>query len=51
MKTEAGEHGGGDEGKHGCIRRRRRCGTSTYEIWDDGDGEMGGKDGDGLGKY
>ena len=40
----------------------RRCGKTgmdmaveemcpTYEMWDDGDGEMGRKNGDGLGKY
>ena len=33
------------------IRRRMRCGTATYEMWDNGDGEMGWKDSDGLGKY
>ena len=51
MKTAADEHGGGYTGQQGCIRRRRRCGTSTDEMWDYRDGKMGWKDSDGLGKY
>ena len=45
------EHGGGDAGQHGWIRRWGRYRTATEEMWDDGDREMGCKDGDGLGKY
>ena len=51
MKTVMYDHIGGDAGKTGWIRRRRRCGTATEEVWDDGDGEMVFKDGDGLGEY
>ena len=51
MKTAEYEHGGRDAGKQEWIWRRRRCGTATDEMWDDGDGEMGRKDGDELGKY
>ena len=51
MKTSEDDHGGGDSGQHGWIQRRRIFGTATDEMWDDGDGEMGCKDGDGLGKY
>ena len=51
MNTAADEHSGGDAGQQEWIRRRRRCGTATDEIWDNGDGEMGSKDGDGLVKY
>ena len=50
MKTVADEHGGGDAGQQGWIRRRRRCRTATEEIWDDGDDKMGWKDDDGLGQ-
>ena len=45
------KHGGGDGGQQGLIRWHRRCGTATEDIWDDGDGGMGCKDGDRLGKY
>ena len=51
MKTAAEKHGVGDSGKYGWIRRRRRCGTATDDMWDNRDGEIGCKDGDGLGKY
>ena len=51
MKTASEEHSGGDAGQKRWIRRRRRCGTETEEIWDDGDGEMGWKGGDKLGIY
>ena len=51
MKKAADEHGGGDTRQQVLIRQRRRCWTATDEMWDDGDGEMGWKDGDGLGKY
>ena len=51
MKTAADGHGGVDAGKQGWIWRRRICGTETDEMWDDGDGEMGWKGGDGLDKY
>ena len=51
MKTAAGDQGGGDAVQQVWIRRRRRCGTAIDEMLDDGDGEMGWKDGDGLGKY
>ena len=51
MKTEEDKHGGGDAGQQGWIRQKRRCGMETDEMWDNGDGEMGCKDGDGLGKY
>ena len=51
MKTAAYEHDGGDAGQQGWIRRWRICWTATDEMWDDGDGEIGCKDGDGLGKY
>ena len=45
------KHGGGYAVQQGWIWRRRRCGTETVEMWDDGDGEMGCKDSDGLRKY
>ena len=51
MKTAADEHGGGYVGQQGWIRRRKRCGITTDDMWYDGDGEMGCKDGDGLDKY
>ena len=38
LKIAADEHGGVDVGQQGWIRRRRRCGTETYEMWDDEDG-------------
>ena len=50
MKTASDEHGGGDAGQQGCIWKRIRWGTATYEMWDNGDGEMGSKEGNGLGK-
>ena len=50
VNTAADEHGGGDVGQQGCILRQR-CGTATDEMWDGRDGEMGWKDGNGLGKY
>ena len=40
-----------DAGQQRWIRRQRRCGTTIEEMWDDGDGEMGWENGDGLGKY
>ena len=45
------EHGDGGTGQQRWIRRQRRCTTATEEMWDDGDGGMGCKDGDRLGKY
>ena len=51
MKTAVDDHGDGDAGQQGWIRRMRRCGTETEEMWDDGDCKMGWKDGNGLGKY
>ena len=51
MKTAEDKHGGGDAGQQGYIRRRRRCGTETDEVWYNGDGEMGCKDGKKLVKY
>ena len=51
MKTVADEHGGGDSGQHGWIRQRSRCGTAIDDMWDYGDGKIGCKDGDRLGKY
>ena len=50
MKTAADDNGGGYAGQHRWIQRRRRCRTATEEMWDDRDGKMGWKDGDGLGK-
>ena len=50
-KTAADEHGGGDSGKQGWIQRQMRLGTAIDEMWDNGDCEMGCKDGYGLGKY
>ena len=38
-------------GQQRWIRQRRRCGTATDEMWDDGDREMGWKDGNRLRKY
>ena len=51
VNTAADEHGGVDVGQQGWIWWQRICGAATEEIWDDGDGEMGWKHGDGLGKY
>ena len=51
VKKAADEHCGRDAGQQGWIRPRRRCGTAKYDMWDGVDGEMGCKDGDGLGKY
>ena len=51
MKTATGENGGGDAGQQGWIWWCRRCGTATEEMWDDGEGEMGWKNGDGLVEY
>ena len=51
MKKAVDEHGGGDAGHQVWIRQRRRCGTTTDEMWDDGNGEMGWKDGNKLVKY
>ena len=51
MKIAADENGGEYAGQQGWIRRNRRCGTEKYDMWDDGDGKMGCKDGGGLGKY
>ena len=31
-----GEHGGGDAGQQGLIRRHKIYGTAIEEIWDDG---------------
>ena len=47
----ADENGGGDAEQYVLIRRRRRFRTATEEMWDDRDGRIGWKDGDGLGKY
>ena len=51
VKTAADKHGGGYPGQQGGIQWLRRCGTSTDDMWDNGDGEMGCKDGNGMGKY
>ena len=51
MKTALDDHGSRDAGQQGWIRRWRRCGTATDEMWYDGDDEMGCKEGDRLGKY
>ena len=51
LKTAAYKHGGGDVGQQIWIQRWRRCGTAKEEIWDDGDGKMGWKDGYVLRKY
>ena len=51
MKTAADDHGGRDAVQQVLIRWQRRCGTATEEMWDDGDGEMGSKNDNGLGKY
>ena len=51
VKTAADDHGGRYAGQYEWIWRRRRFGTATDEMWDDIDGEMGWKDGNGLGKY
>ena len=51
MKIAADMHGGGDAGQQGWIWWRRRCGTATEEMCHDGDGEMGRKNSDKLGKY
>ena len=51
VKTAADDHGGEDAGQQGWIRRWRRCWKTTEEMWDDGDGKMGWKNGDGLGNY
>ena len=51
VKTVVDDHGGVDAGQQGWIRRLRRCGTATDDMWDDRDDKMGFKDGDRLGKY
>ena len=51
VKTAVDKHSGGDAGQQGWIQQRRICGTAKYEMWDDGYGKMGCKDGDILGKY
>ena len=58
VKIAADENGvrdeiqqGGYAGQQVKIRQRRRCGKAIKYIWDDGDGEMGWKNGNGLGKY
>ena len=51
MKIAVDEHGGKDAGQQVWIRRWRRYGTATEEMWDVGDGEMDWKNGNGLGKY
>ena len=51
VKIAVDDHGGGDAGQHICIQRRRRYGMAIEEMWDNRDGEMGWKDGNGLGKY
>ena len=48
MKTAADDHSGGYAGQQGWIRRWKRCGTATDEMWDDGDGEIGWKNDNGL---
>ena len=50
VKTAADKHGVGDAGQQRWVRRKRRCGTATDEMWDNGDGEMVWKDDGGLGK-
>ena len=51
MKTAADQQVGGDAGQQGWIQQRTICGVATEEMWDDGNFEMGWKDGKGLGKY
>ena len=51
METATDEHGGGDVGQQRWIRRQRRWGAATDEMWDDRYGKMGCRDGNGLGKY
>ena len=51
VKIAADEHGIGYSGQQGWIRWCRRGGTATDYMLDDGDGEMGCKDGDKLEKY
>ena len=51
VNTEVENHGGGDEVQQGLIRRQRRYRTATEEMWYGGDGEMGWKNGNGMGKY
>ena len=45
------EHSGGDAGQQGLIQWRRRYRTATEEMWDKGNGEIGWKNGDRMGKY
>ena len=50
MKTAADDHGGRDAGQQGLIPQRRRCRMASEEMWDNGDGKMDWKNGDGLEK-
>ena len=50
MKTEADDHSGRDAVQQIWILGQKRCGTATDEMWDNGDGEIGWKDDDGLRK-
>ena len=51
MNTASSDHGGRDAGQQVWIWRRSRCGPETDKMWDNGYGEMGWKDGNGLSKY
>ena len=51
VKTALEEHGGRDAGQQEWIWRWRRCGIARDNMWGDGDGEMGWKNGNRLGKY
>ena len=51
MKKVADEHSGRYEGQQGWIRRWRRYGAATEEMWDNGDGQMGWKYSDGIDKF
>ena len=51
MKTVTDDHDGGDAEQQRWMQWRRIYGTSTEEMWDDGDGEMVWNDSDRLGKY
>ena len=51
VETAADENYGVDAGQQEWIRRRRRCGTASDEMWDDRYSEMVWKDSDRLDKY
>ena len=43
MNIAADKNGDEYAGQQGWIRRRRRCGTETDDMWDDGYGELTGQ--------